>query len=210
MEKKIQTVKNINVLAKKSKLPSKFMKKYIVQLNRAIESVDANEIDKLVYSLEKARKGGNTIFLIGNGGSATTASSMANDLGFDIVKKTKTKKPFKFLSLTDNNSVVTAIANDIGYDEIFLNQLKIHFRKGDQLIAISASGNSPNILKAVKWFKNQKGKVISFLGFDGGKLLKLSDIVLHVKTQKGEDGPVEDAHLIINHILAHWFQSTVK
>ena len=135
---------------------------------------------------------------------------MANDLGFDIVKKTKTKKPFKFLSLTDNNSVVTAIANDIGYDEIFLNQLKIHFRKGDQLIAISASGNSPNILKAVKWFKNQKGKVISFLGFDGGKLLKLSDIVLHVKTQKGEYGPVEDAHLIINHILAHWFQSTVK
>ncbi len=210
MEKKIQTVKNINVLAKKSKLPSKFMKKYIGHLNSAIESVDANEIDKLVYSLEKARKGGNTIFLIGNGGSATTASSMANDLGFDIIKKTKTKKPFKFLSLTDNNSVVTAIANDVGYDEIFLNQLKIHFRKGDQLIAISASGNSPNILKAVKWFKNQKGKVISFLGFDGGKLLNLSDIVLHVKTQKGEYGPVEDAHLIINHILAHWFQSTVK
>ena len=203
-------MKNIVQIAKQSKTLGEFLYSYIDYLNKALNSIDPNQLEALVSSLEKARINGNTIFIIGNGGSATTSTSMANDLGFDIIKKTKTKKPFKFLSLTDNNSVITAIANDIGYDEVFVNQLKIHFRKGDLLIVISASGNSKNLLKAVKWFKEKKGKVISFLGFSGGKLLNLSDIKIHIKTQKGDYGPVEDSHLVINHILAHWFQASIK
>ena len=203
-------MKNIKTISSQSNSPSEFMNRYVSYLKDVLSNIDVKQVDKLVLSLEKARKNGNTIFIIGNGGSATTASSMANDLGFDIIKKTKTKKPFKFLSLTDNNSVITAIANDVGYEEVFVNQLKIHYRKGDQLIIISASGNSPNLVSAAKWFKSQKGKVISFLGFDGGKLKKISDIVLHAKTEKGDYGPVEDSHLIINHVLAHWFQASIK
>ena len=114
------------------------------------------------------------------------------------------------MSLTDNNAVISAISNDLDYSEIFINQLKIHFRKGDKLIAISASGNSNNLVKAAKWMKKNNGKVISFLGFDGGKLLSLSDIKIHFKSSKGDYGPVEDSHLIINHILAHWFQTHIK
>ncbi len=203
-------MKSIKTISSQSNSPSEFMSQYISYLKDVLSNIDVKQVDKLALSLEKARRNGNTIFIIGNGGSATTASSMANDLGFDIIKKTKTKKPFKFLSLTDNNSVITAIANDVGYEEVFVNQLKIHYRKGDQLIIISASGNSPNLVSAAKWFKSQKGKVISFLGFDGGKLKRISDIILHAKTEKGDYGPVEDSHLIINHVLAHWFQASIK
>ena len=193
-------MKNIKTISSQANSPSEFLSQYFKYLKDVLSNIDVKQVDKLVLSLEKARKNGNTIFIIGNGGSATTASSMANDLGFDIIKKTKTKKPFKFLSLTDNNSVITAIANDVGYEEVFVNQLKIHYRKGDQLIIISASGNSPNLVSAAKWFKSQKGKVISFLGFDGGKLKKISDIILHAKTEKGDYGPVAVSY---THLRAH-------
>jgi D-sedoheptulose 7-phosphate isomerase len=201
---------DINKLAKSSKSISEFADKYILHLKNIFQSIDKSQLEKLVNEFENARKNGNTIFLIGNGGSATTATSMANDLGFDIIKKTKTNTPLRCMALTDSNSVITAISNDLDYSEVFINQLKIHFRKGDKLVAISASGNSENLINAVKWVKKNKGKIISFLGFDGGKLLKLSDISIHIKSSKGDYGPVEDSHLIINHILAHWFQTHIK
>ena len=193
-----------------SKSIGEFSSKYFAHLKKTFESIDHNEIDKLKDTFELARKNKNSIFVAGNGGSATTASTMANDIGFDILKKTGTKKPFRVHSLVDNNSVVTAIANDVGYNNIFINQLKIHYRKGDYLIVLSASGNSPNILEAVKWVKKEKGKIIGFLGFDGGELLNYCDIKIHAKADKGEYGPVEDSHLIINHILAHWFQENLN
>ena len=135
---------------------------------------------------------------------------MVNDLGFDILKKTSTKNPFKFISLVDNNSSLTAIPNDTNFENVFINQLKIHFNSGDFLIAISASGNSSNIIKAAEYVKSNGGKVVGFIGFDGGKLAEISDIRLHVNTLSGEYGPVEDSHLILNHILAHWFQNKLK
>tara|TARA_B100000767_G_C19755109_1_gene532605 strand:- start:306 stop:920 length:615 start_codon:yes stop_codon:yes gene_type:complete len=201
---------NINNLAKSAESISEFATLYIDYLHKIFKSIDKKQLEKLRKELDSARKNGNTIFLIGNGGSATTATSMANDLGFDIIKKTKTSKPFRFMALTDSNSVITAISNDLDYSEIFINQLKIHFRKGDKLIAISASGNSDNLIKAVNWVRKKRGKIISFLGFNGGKLLSLSDVVIHIKSSKGDYGPVEDAHLIMNHILAHWFQTHIK
>ena len=135
---------------------------------------------------------------------------MANDIGFDIIKKTGIEKPFRIFSLVDNNSVVTAISNDVGYESIFVNQLKIHYRDKDSLIVISASGNSPNVLEAAEWVKSRGGCIIGFLGFSGGKLIDLCDIKIHVKSEPGEYGPVEDSHLIMNHILAHWFQNKLK
>jgi D-sedoheptulose 7-phosphate isomerase len=186
---------------------SQFSREYFSYLHRILESIDEKEIDKLGEALESARSNGNTIFVAGNGGSAATATTMANDIGFDIIKKTGTDKPFRVFSLVDNNSVVTAISNDVGYENIFVNQLKIHYRDGDSFIAISASGNSPNVLKATEWVRSKGGTTVGFLGFTGGKLIDLCDVKILVKSETGEYGPVEDAHLIMNHILAHWFQN---
>tara|TARA_Y100000590_G_C15509314_1_gene934778 strand:- start:429 stop:1040 length:612 start_codon:yes stop_codon:yes gene_type:complete len=187
-----------------------YSKKYFSYLKSVLDKIDENEMNKLEEAFTFCQHNGNTIFVAGNGGSAATATTMANDIGFDIIKKTGTKSPFKLFSLVDNNSVVTAISNDVGYENIFINQLKIHYKKGDALIVISASGNSPNVLKAAEWVKEKGGKIIGFLGFDGGKLMGICDVSMHVKTESGEYGPVEDAHLIINHVLAHWFQNKLK
>jgi D-sedoheptulose 7-phosphate isomerase len=187
-----------------------FSKKYIEYLHQVLNSIDPDAIDQLVVEFEDAREKGATIFVAGNGGSATTATSMANDIGFDILKKTGARKPFRVMAITDNNSVITAIANDVGYENIFINQLKIHYRPGDKLLAISASGNSPNLIVAAEWMRQQGGRVIGFLGFTGGRLRELCDIALLVKSESGEYGPVEDAHLALNHILSHWFQCKLK
>jgi len=189
---------------------SEFAQGYFSHLKSVLDKLDLESIEQLAAEFEDARNNGNTIFVAGNGGSATTASSMANDIGFDIIKKTGTKTPFKLLALTDNNAVLTAIANDVGYDNIFISQLKIHYRKGDKLLVISASGNSENVVRAANWVKEQGGKIIGFLGFEGGKLKELSDVTIHAITEVGEYGPVEDLHLIINHVLAHWFQEKLK
>ncbi len=188
----------------------KFSKEYFDYLSKVLNSISKNELNKLSEHFEFSRSNGNTIFVAGNGGSSATATTMANDIGFDIIKKTGTKKPFRVFSLVDNNSVVTAISNDVGYENIFVNQLRIHYRSGDSIILISASGNSQNIINAAEWVQSKGGKIIGFLGFTGGKLLDYCDIKIHPKTQPGEYGPVEDSHLITNHILAHWFQSRLK
>ena len=200
----------LNQAYKEVSTMGQYSRKYFSYLGKVLESIDENEINKLSEAFEKARENENTIFVAGNGGSSTTATTMANDIGFDIIKKTGIDKPFRLLSLVDNNSVVTAIANDVGYENIFINQLKIHYRTGDSLIVISASGNSPNVIKAAEWVKDKGGKIIGFLGFSGGKLIDLCDVKIHVKSEPGEYGPVEDAHLIMNHILAHWFQNKLK
>lgn len=201
---------HINQIVRQSKSPGEFAKGYFSYLKELLDNIGVAAIDSLVVAFEEARLNGNTIFIAGNGGSATTATTMANDLGFDVIKKTGTEKPFRVFALTDNSAVITAISNDVGYDNIFLNQLKIHYRPGDTFLAISASGNSPNVVTAAEWVKAQGGCVISFVGFQGGKLKEISDIVVHVQAQAGEYGPVEDAHLILNHILAHWFQLKLR
>jgi D-sedoheptulose 7-phosphate isomerase len=200
----------LNKLFNKSDRFSKFAKKYFNYLSEIQKNMDADELDMLANEFLQARKAGNTIFVAGNGGSAATATTMANDIGFDILKKTGTDQPFKIFSLTDNNSVITAIANDVGYDNIFINQLKIHYKEGDKLIVISASGNSKNVILASEWVKSRGGTVIGMLGFDGGELRKICDLSILIPSLKGEYGPVEDMHLMINHLLAHWFQNKLK
>tara|TARA_Y100000817_G_C16803752_1_gene520908 strand:- start:467 stop:1042 length:576 start_codon:yes stop_codon:yes gene_type:complete len=183
----------------------RFYENYVFKLNSYLTNIDNEELIRLEKYLKRSINKNNKIFLAGNGGSAATASTMANDLGFDLYKK-KNKK-INFQSLVDNTSIVTAISNDTGYSNLFLNQLKLYYRKGDALLVISASGNSKNLIDAIKFVKKNKGTIISFLGFDGGKIKKMSDISIHVKTEKGQYGPVEDCHLIFNHVLAHWYQA---
>jgi D-sedoheptulose 7-phosphate isomerase len=200
----------VEQLATNATGPDSFATAYFERLKCALDGINIGEISRLAHELDSARREGRSIFVAGNGGSATTATSMANDLGFDIIRKTGTELPFRVHALTDNNAVLTAISNDVGYEDVFVNQLRVHYQSGDRLVLISASGNSPNVVRAAKWVKAVGGTVLSMVGFDGGALVDLSDVVVHVPSQPGEYGPVEDAHLAINHVLAHWFQVRLR
>ena len=177
---------NIDKAYTASNSVGEFALKYFEYLYKVLKSVDPEQINKLGELLLQKRKEKRKIFVVGNGGSAATAITMSNDLGFDIIKKTGSDTPFRVHCLVENNSVMTAIGNDLGYENIFLEQLKIHYSPGDLLIAISASGNSSNILKAAQFVKSRDGTLVGFLGFSGGKLLKLCDVKIHFKTEKGE------------------------
>ena len=202
-------MKSINDIAKKSENIFEFSKKYFNYLSQIFNKIDKKKYLLLEKEFLDLRKKNSTLYVFGNGGGSATATTLANDLGFDILKKTN-KKTFKIISLNENNAVITAIANDTSYDEIFLNQLKIQFKKNDKILIFSASGNSQNLINAAKWVKRKKGKVLSILGFDGGKIKKLSNVCVLINTPKGDYGPVEDIQLITNHILAHWFQKNLK
>ena len=128
-----------------------FYEEYINQLHGYLNKINRKELIKLENFFNKSINANSKIFLAGNGGSAATASTMANDLGFDLFKKKK--KKINFHSLVDNSSIITAIANDTGYENLFLNQLKLYFKKRDALLVISASGNSKNLIDAIKFVK---------------------------------------------------------
>lgn len=182
-----------------------FIKKYIDNLIVILNALDKKEIEKIKLALDDTIKNESKIYIIGNGGSAATSSHMANDLSVGL--KLRDIRNFDVESLSDNSSVCTAIANDIGYENIFYAQIKNKIHKNDVLIAISCSGNSSNILKAVEYAITQGTTIIGLTGFDGGKLKKLSNINFHVDTQKGEYGLVEDVHMILDHILYSYYVS---
>jgi D-sedoheptulose 7-phosphate isomerase len=179
-----------------------YFRGYFKHVNDVLLNLDLNDIDGVVECFLTTRKNKKTIFFAGNGGSAATASHFAQDLG-EVGRKSN-KPGFKTLSLTDNVSLISAIGNDYGYDKIFTIQLVELFSAGDVLVAISASGNSPNMINAVEYAKNANGKTIGIIGFDGGKLKDLCDHVIHVKTGTGEYGPVEDVHMIMDHLITSY------
>tara|TARA_A100001015_G_scaffold313023_1_gene419338 strand:- start:146 stop:739 length:594 start_codon:yes stop_codon:yes gene_type:complete len=193
----------------KQKDIGKYSIKYFQNIINVIQNIKIDKIAYLSKLLENSRKKNKNIYVIGNGGSAVNASAMANDLGFDILKKTK-KKPFRIISLTDNNAISSAISNDVGFENLFISQIQSIYKSGDLLIVLSVSGNSKNIIKAAKWFRGKRGKVFGILGFGGGKLKKICNESIIIKSKKGEYGPVEDMQLMINHILAHWYQLKLK
>jgi len=191
--------------------PAGFSLGYVNHLVTLLQNLDHEKVGECINALEEARQNDQTIFVIGNGGSASTASHIGNDFGLCVLKKSnkENNKSYRALALTDNLSVISAIGNDSTFENVFLDQLKVHFRKGDKLIVISASGNSPNLVVAAEWFKNQGGTVMGWLGFDGGKLKDIVQIPVVVSTPKGEYAPVEDVHLIINHIIVSWMQFNI-
>ena len=203
-------MKNIENMFTESKDFVEYSGKYFGHLAEMMKSLDTGAVSRFVSLIENAYKNGNTVFISGNGGSAATASHMANDLSVGVPKKSGCSGAIKALSLNDNIPVMTAIANDGSYDDIFVDQLRVHFRDGDKFIAISASGNSPNLVKAAKWVKDKGGSVTGILGFDGGDLKAICDTVIHVRSEKGEYGPVEDIHMVLDHLVATWLQQRMK
>src|SRR3989337_2651351 len=201
---------NVNRLFKESLSFKDFAEGYYNYLHKLLHTIDIKEIVAFAEEMERARIENKTVFFVGNGGSAATASHMANDFGMDILKKTGGDLPFRAMALTDNAAVMLAIANDDGYESLFVNQLCVHYRVGDSLVAISVSGNSPNVVAAAEWVKARGGKVISLVGFDGGKLKDISDVMIHAKSEKGEYGPVEDVHMILNHMITSFLMLALR
>ena len=184
-----------------------FIKNYFDYLSQVFEKIDKKEIEQFIEILIKARIDKSTIFFIGNGGSAATASHFANDIS---IGTRALSKPFKAISLCDNAAVVTAIANDDGYEEVFVQQLRVLYKKNDILVAISASGNSMNLMKAIKFAKENEIKTVGITAFDGGKLKQVADYNIHVPTEKGEYGPAEDVHMILDHLIGAYLTRMVK
>ncbi len=181
---------------------------YCQYLGKVLAQLDYVSIGKFADLLIKTRQLDKQIFFIGNGGSAATATHFANDL--QIGPTPHTKNSFKAISLTDNNAIISCIANDFGYDEIFRRQLEVLMRDGDIVVAISASGNSPNIIKALEFCKEKGNYTIGLSGFDGGKLKQMCDLSINIETPKGEYGPVEDLHMVMDHLVSTFLIRKVK
>ena len=181
-----------------SKDPAAFASAYLDYLTSVLKTIDTREIGQFIETLLDARERGATIFFIGNGGSTATASHFANDIA---IGTNSYEKPFRAVSLTDSNAIITAVGNDFGFEEIFVRQLRVLGRAGDVVVAISASGNSPNLIRAFDYAKSIGIKTVAITAFDGGKMKQIADEGVHVPTALKEYGPAEDAHMVLDHLV---------
>jgi D-sedoheptulose 7-phosphate isomerase len=183
------------------------VEQYVERLQAELARVDRREIQTWADLVYEAWENERFIFVFGNGGSATTASHISEDLGKSSLHqhelKDETKKRLKILSLTDNQGWILALGNDLGYDQIFVQQLMNYGSAGDLAIAISGSGNSPNVLAAVDWANRHGLKTFGLTGFDGGKLRRQAHAGMHVPLS--DMGMVESIHLC----LFHWVLNDV-
>jgi len=178
---------------------------YLSQLSQLAGRLDARAIDALADSVFAAWSNQASVFIFGNGGSALTASHWACDL----VKTAAVvgQRRLRAVSLADNMGLITALGNDISFDEVFAFQLESHARAGDLAVAISASGNSPNVLRACQWAREHGLLVAALTGFGGGKLRSLADI--HVNVPSENYGLIEDLHMSVGHIVAQALRARV-
>ncbi|MAF94179.1 MAG: phosphoheptose isomerase [Rhodospirillaceae bacterium] len=175
---------------------------YFDQAKAAAQSVDQEKLEAALTCLDAAYERGGTIYACGNGGSA----AISNHLACDHSKggQTDTDLKPKVVSLSTNMEIITAIANDISFDDIFVYQLRTLAEDGDVLLTISSSGDSENVVRAARWAKEKGLDVIAFTGFDGGRSAKLATVNLHVE---GDNyGVVEDTHQSLMHILAQYIR----
>jgi D-sedoheptulose 7-phosphate isomerase len=176
---------------------------YVDRLQTAVQALPRERMNELGETLFRAYRNNKQVFLLGNGGSSSTASHMAADLAKNTIGPNM--KRFRIVSLNDNAAIMTALANDLGYENVFSEQLTNLVQAGDVLIVVSASGNSPNVLKAMTYARSRSAEVVGLLGFDGGAAAGLADLALIVPSN--HYGVIEDVHLIVNHILVDYFQT---
>jgi D-sedoheptulose 7-phosphate isomerase len=167
-----------------------------------LDALPRERLTEVGEALLTAYRNDKQVFTLGNGGSSSTASHMAADLAKNTIGPNV--KRFRVMSLSDNTSIITALANDLGYDRVFSEQLVNVICAGDVLIVISASGTSSNVLKAIHYARLQSVKTIGLLGFDGGEAASLVDIPIVVRS--ANYGIIEDVHLAINHMLVEYFK----
>lgn len=191
----------------KASNPKDFSLNYLSYLKTLIDKLCLEKISLFIELILQTRDNNRTIFFIGNGGSASTASHFVNDISLG---SRQFEKPFRAISLCDNQAVITAIGNDDGYENIFVQQLQTQAKSDDVLVSISASGKSPNIIKAVNWAKKNQLSTVGLSAFDGGELSKLVDLNIHVPTKIGEYGPAEDLHMVICGLVGSFFRAYFK
>ena len=179
-----------------------FLESYRTELIEEISRIDPVEFQKFIDLLVAAYRGDRQVFVVGNGGSAGTANHFVCDFGKNAVPWDRRR--FRIHSLCDNVEVITALGNDIAFDQIFSFQLGNQMRDGDVLIVISASGNSPDLVEACRYACEHGGHVVALSGFGGGKICDNADAVLKTPIRSYER--IEDLHLMILHMVVCWFK----
>lgn len=174
---------------------------YRAALLEAIDCIDTGRVEKAIEWFRQARDGSKNIFVCGNGGSASTASHFT----CDIVKGASQNRPMRFriMALADSLATLTAYSNDVGYESVFVEQLKNFAQPGDLVMCISGSGNSPNVVRALEYANSAGCKTIALTGRDGGKLGPLAQLNIHVPVP--HMGRIEDAHMVVCHMIAYHF-----
>jgi len=170
-----------------------------------LKKLDVSAINQLMNAIEATRQKSAFIYIMGNGGSASTASHFVNDFNKGVSEYIEQK--FRFISLNDNIATVMAIANDIGYDSVFEFQLRGNVSANDLVIGISGSGNSPNVLKAIELAKKEGATTVGLSGYDGGKLSKMVDISVNVPVMSMQ--VTEDIHMVIDHLMMSIFYKSL-
>ena len=183
-----------------------FAAAYIRENERLLASLNPAEIASVITLMRKARDAGKRIFAIGNGGSASTASHFVNDLGKGASMGRHAR--FKVIPLTDNVAWMTALSNDLSYEDVFVEQLRNFAEPGDVLLAISGSGNSENVLRAVRFANGRGCHTVGFSGFGGGELKALARHCIVVESD--HMGRVEDVHLMLQHIVCYYFMDAER
>lgn len=170
---------------------------YFSRVSETLNKLDIKAVENFVEQLLQAREHEHTLFIFGNGGSAATASHVTGDflkgISYGLDKR------FRVMCLSDNISGMTAISNDLGYDEVFVEQLKAFMRKNDMVIGISGSGNSANVVKAMEYASRNGARTVAMCGYKGGKIRELADLVIHAPINDMEIA--EDIHVIIFHAV---------
>jgi D-sedoheptulose 7-phosphate isomerase len=182
-----------------------YVSAYFDKVRKIMEEVSADEVAEVIHVLSEAYDKGRTVFLCGNGGSASTASHWACDLGKGTVAEGKPR--FRALSIGDHQALLTAYANDCGYDTVFAEPIRSWAQPGDVVILITASGNSPNVLEAARAAREIGCTTVGLIGFGGGKLAKLVDCQITVSSR--EYGPVEDLHMILDHLISGFLREKI-
>ncbi len=180
---------------------AEFARDYKSKLSRDLDKIDIEAVSRAIQILEKARDEKRHIFTCGNGGSASTASHFVTDMvkGASFGRDTR----FRMMALTDSLPTITAYSNDVSYDCVFTEQLKNFAQPGDVLIAISGSGNSPNVVNAIEYANKTGCQTISLTGRDGGKLASAAQ--LDIRVSDDHMGRIEDGHLIVCHMICYYF-----
>ena len=173
------------------------IKDYFLKLKRTIDSISIENFNEVIKILVKGKEDNRTLFIMGNGGSAATASHFVCD--FNKGLSVEGEKRFKFICLNDNIPSLMAIANDLSYEEIFVEQLKNFFQEGDLVIGISGSGNSINVIKAINYANSKGGITIGFTGFDGGKLMNICTHNINIPISDMQI--TEDLHMVLDHCM---------
>jgi D-sedoheptulose 7-phosphate isomerase len=179
---------------------------YLARLEEVLANLPLDDVESLGDILFRAYEHNKQVFVLGNGGSAATASHMACDLGKNTIRANVRR--FRIMSLTDNTPLLSALANDVGYESVFVEQLTNLIQPGDVTIVLSGSGASENVLRAMRYSRDRAATVVALLGFDGGAAAALADVAIIVPSK--DYGLIEDVHMILNHILVEYFRNKLR